>query len=313
MEEFLIDMDTDGKRLDVVLSEKYIDLSRSHFQKLIKDNKILVNNSSVKPSYICSVDDVVMLLEVAPQPVLIEPEDIFLDILYEDKDILVVNKPKGMVVHPGNGHSSGTLVNAIMYHCKDDLSGINGEIRPGIVHRIDKDTTGSLVICKNDIAHIFLAEKIKKHDIDRIYLGIVKGSNIPQNGTIDKPIGRDPKNRIKMAVNEKNGKPAVTHYVKLSEQGDYSLLAFRLETGRTHQIRVHMSYLGYPLLGDEVYGAKQTKFHLQGQCLHAYKLGFIHPTAKEYMAFYAPIPEYFLHLLDVLGLEFDYKDLDLKI
>ena len=310
MEEFLIEMEQDEQRIDAVLAERFRDLSRSHFQKLIKDGKILVNGETVKPSYKCCVDDSVTLYEFEPKPVEITPEDIPLDILYEDEDILVLNKPKNMVVHPGNGHLTGTLVNAIMYHCKDDLSGINGEIRPGIVHRIDKDTTGSLVICKNDKAHIFLADKMKDHDIDRIYLGIVKGNHILDSGTVDEPIGRDPKNRIKMAVNRKNGKPAKTHYVKLAEHDGYALMAFRLETGRTHQIRVHMAHLGHPLLGDEVYGAKQSKFKLQGQCLHAYKLGFIHPTSKEYMAFYAPIPEYFAHLTDVLHLEYDLSNLE---
>ena len=310
MEEFLVEIDQDDKRIDAVLAENYPDLSRSHFQKLIKDGKIKVNGEMVKPSYKCCVDDVVALDEFEPKPVEIVPEDIPLDILYEDSDILVVNKPKDMVVHPGNGHLTGTLVNAIMFHCKEDLSGINGEIRPGIVHRIDKDTTGSLVICKNDKAHIYLADKMKDHDIDRIYLGIVNGNNIPNSGIVDEPIGRDPKNRIKMAVNPKNGKPARTHYVKLSECDGYALMAFRLETGRTHQIRVHMAYLGHSLLGDDVYGLKHSKFKLQGQCLHAYKLGFLHPSSKEYMAFYAPIPEYFSHLMDVLHLEYDFSKLE---
>lgn len=310
MEEFLIEIDQDDVRIDAVLAERFPDLSRSHFQKLIKEGKILVNGEIVKPSYKCCVDDAVRLFDIEPKPVEIVPEDIPLDILYEDKDVLVVNKPKGMVVHPGNGHLSGTLVNAIMFHCKEDLSGINGEIRPGIVHRIDKDTTGSLVICKNDKAHIFLADKMKNHDIDRIYLGIVKGNRINDSGFIDEPIGRDPKNRIKMAINRKNGKRACTHYVKLAENDDYALMAFRLETGRTHQIRVHMAHLGWPLLGDEVYGPKQSKFSLQGQCLHAYKLGFEHPTTKEYMGFYAPVPEYFSHLTKVLHIEYDLKDLE---
>ncbi len=313
MEDFQIEIDEDNNRIDAVLAERYPDLSRSHFQKLIKEGKILVNGDKVKPSYKCCVDDSVTLYDFEPKPVEIVAEDIPLDILYEDSDILVVNKPKDMVVHPGNGHLSGTLVNAIMFHCKEDLSGINGEIRPGIVHRIDKDTTGSLVICKNDKSHIFLADKMKDHDIDRIYLGIVKGNHILEKGIVDEPIGRDPKNRIKMAVNHKNGKPACTHYVKLCENDGYALMAFRLETGRTHQIRVHMAHLGYPLLGDEVYGPKQSKFKLQGQCLHAYKLGFEHPSSKEYKAFYAPIPEYFSHLLDVLHLEFDLNELETLI
>jgi 23S rRNA pseudouridine1911/1915/1917 synthase len=278
---------------------------------LIKEERVWVNDKVItKPSFSLSAYDQIVF-EVPDQIMPdIKPENIPLDILYEDDDLMVINKPNGMVVHPAPGHYEGTLVNAIMYHCKDDLSGINGEIRPGIVHRIDKDTTGSLVICKNDKAHIFLADKMKDHDIDRIYLGIVKGNHILDSGTVDEPIGRDPKNRIKMAVNRKYGKPAKTHYVKLAEHDGYALMAFRLETGRTHQIRVHMAHLGHPLLGDEVYGAKQSKFKLQGQCLHAYKLGFIHPTSKEYMAFYAPIPEYFAHLTDVLHLEYDLSNLE---
>ncbi len=313
MERFLIEMEQDGMRIDACLADRYPELSRSHFQKLIKENNVLVNEKSVKPSYTCTVDDEITMLQVEPKPVEIVPEDIPLDVIYEDSDILVVNKPKDMVVHPANGHLSGTLVNAILFHCKEDLSGINGEIRPGIVHRIDKDTTGSLVICKNDKSHIFLAEKMKVHDIDRIYLGIVKGSHINDSGIVNEPIGRDPNNRLKMAVNLKNGKEAVTHYVKLKEYDGYALMAFRLETGRTHQIRVHMAHIGCPLLGDEVYAPKQSKFKLNGQCLHAYKLGFEHPTKKEYMAFYAPIPDYFSHLMDVLHLEYDFKELEAVI
>ncbi|MCR5546384.1 MAG: RluA family pseudouridine synthase [Lachnospiraceae bacterium] len=312
MEEIIIDIENDQKRLDVILAEFYSDLSRSHFQKLIKDGEILVNGEKKKPSYKCQVDDVVSVGDIEAKPVEILPEDIPLDILYEDEDLLVVNKPKNMVVHPAPGHPSGTLVNAIMYHCGDSLSGINGEIRPGIVHRIDRDTTGSLVICKNDTAHISLAKQMKDHSVNRIYLGIVIGSNLPDEGMVDAPIGRDPKDRIKMAINERNGKNAITHYKTLAQNEGYGLMAFRLETGRTHQIRVHMASLGYPLLGDEVYGPKKCPFKLEGQSLHAYKLGFIHPGTDEYLECNAPIPEYFSHLLDVLHLpkpNLDDKDL----
>lgn len=314
MEEIIIDLDNDQKRLDVILAENYAELSRSHFQKLIKEGEILVNGEIKKPSYKCQVDDVLTIKDIDAKPVEIVAENIPLDILYEDEDVLVVNKPKDMVVHPAPGHPGKTLVNAIMYHCGDSLSGINGEIRPGIVHRIDKDTTGSLVICKNDAAHISLANQMKTHSVNRVYLGIVSGKNIPQKGTVDAPIGRDPKDRIKMAINEKNGKPAVTHFVRLCESNGYGLMAFRLETGRTHQIRVHMASLGFPLLGDEIYGPKKCPFHLQGQCLHAFKLGFIHPRKGEYMEYNAPIPPYFLHLLEVLhlkdGVDFESVGLD---
>ena len=230
----------------------------------------------------------------------IEPEDIPLDILYEDNDVLVVNKPKGMVVHPSAGHYSGTLVNAIMYHCKDSLSGINGEIRPGIVHRIDMDTTGSLIVCKNDESHVAIAEQIKEHSCNRIYVGIVCGNVKEDEGTIDAPIGRHPVDRKKMAINEKNGKPAVTHYKVLKRFGKYTYMQFKLETGRTHQIRVHMASIGHPLLGDELYSKNCPFKHLQGQTLHARTIGFIHPRTKEYMEFSAPLPKYFDDLLQKL-------------
>ena len=307
MEEILVDIENDQKRLDVLLAEHYSDLSRSHIQKMIKANHIKVNDKVQKPSYLCNVDDVIYVDEIEAKPVEIIPEDIPLEVLYEDEDVLVVNKPKNMVVHPAPGHSSGTLVNAIMFHCGDSLSGINGEIRPGIVHRIDKNTTGSLVICKNDVAHISLAEQMKEHSVNRVYLGIVCGNQIPESGTIEAPIGRDPKDRIKMAINEKNGKEAVTHYRMLCAVKDYALMEFRLETGRTHQIRVHMASLGFPLLGDDIYGRSKCPFKLEGQCLHAYRIGFIHPKSGEYIECNAPIPEYFIHLLDILKM--DYKDI----
>ena len=227
-------------------------------------------------------------------------EDIPLDILYEDEDLLVVNKPKGMVVHPAPGHLSGTLVNAVMFHCKDSLSGINGELRPGIVHRIDRDTTGSLIVCKNDIAHNHIAEQIKEHSVNRIYRGIVVGTVSDEEGTIHAPIGRHPIDRKKMSINERNGKDAITHYRVLKRFDKYTYMEFKLETGRTHQIRVHMASIGHPLLGDEVYGTKKCPFHLEGQTLHAAIIGFIHPTTGEYIEVEAPLPEYFQHLLHIL-------------
>ena len=229
------------------------------------------------------------------------PEDIPLDILYEDDDVLIVNKPKGMVVHPSAGHSSGTLVNAIMYHCKESLSGINGVIRPGIVHRIDRDTTGSLIVCKNDESHVSIAKQIKEHSCNRIYEGIVIGTLPEAEGTIEGPIGRHPIDRKKMAINEKNGKPAITHYKVLAYLNGFTYVQFKLETGRTHQIRVHMASIGHPLLGDELYNGKNSRFkQLQGQTLHAKNIGFAHPKTGEYKEFEAPLPEYFVKLLQQL-------------
>ena len=228
------------------------------------------------------------------------PEDIPLDILYEDEYVLVVNKPKGMVVHPSAGHYSGTLVNAVMAHCHGNLSGINGIMRPGIVHRIDKDTTGALLVCKNDASHRDLAEQLKEHSIKRRYRAVVSGNLKEDQGVIDAPIGRHPVDRKKMAVNYKNGKEAVTHYKVLERFGNATYVECRLETGRTHQIRVHMTSIGHPLLGDEVYGSGKNPYHLQRQALHAMVLGFVHPATGEYMEFTAPLPEYFVKLLFTL-------------
>lgn len=289
-----------GKRLDQVLAEEVSDHSRSYFKDLIENEFVTVNGIQVKPSFKCSAGDRIDLIMPDPETVNIEPENIPLDIYYEDDDLLVVNKPKGMVVHPSPGHINGTLVNAVMYHCQGNLSGINGKMRPGIVHRIDKDTTGLLIICKNDSAHQCIAAQLKEHSIKRIYTAICF-DNIPEDqGTVDAPIGRNPADRKKMAVNWKNGRNAVTHYKVLERFGRYTLLQCRLETGRTHQIRVHMAYIHHPILGDQVYGPERQPFNLEGQCLHAGTIGFIHPATGEYMEFTAPLPEYFQNLLEKL-------------
>lgn len=289
-----------GVRIDRCLSDKYGDLSRSYLQKLLKDQGVTVNGKIVKANYKLQAGDLVQTTVPDLSEPDILPENIPLDILYEDDDVLVVNKPKGMVVHPANGHTSGTLVNAIMYHCQGNLSGINGVMRPGIVHRIDKDTTGALLVCKNDTAHRDLAQQLKDHTIKRRYRAIVSGNLKEDEGTVEGPIGRHPVDRKKMAINYKNGKDAVTHYKVLERFGNATYIECRLETGRTHQIRVHMTSLGHPLLGDEIYGSGKNPYHLQGQTLHAMVLGFVHPRTGEYMEFSAPLPEYFLNLLEKL-------------
>ena len=300
-EEFEVQTEQEGERLDKYLSIIYPDISRSFFQKLIKEDGVLVNDRPEKANYRIKTDDLITVSIPDAVETAIVAEDIPLDILYEDSDILIVNKPKGMVVHPSAGHYSGTLVNAVMYHCKDSLSGINGEIRPGIVHRIDMDTTGSLIICKNDESHVKIAKQIKEHSVNRIYEGIVCGNVKDDEGTIEGAIGRNPKERKKMAINEANGKPAVTHYKVLRRFGNYTYMQFKLETGRTHQIRVHMASIGHPLLGDALYGPAKCPFkNLQGQTLHAKTIGFIHPRTNEYMEFSAPLPEYFENLLKKL-------------
>lgn len=293
---FELEAEYEGERLDKYLSILYPEQSRSFFQKLIKDGHVLVNDTPEKANYRLRVEDLISVTipDAVETPIL--PENIPLDILYEDDDLLVVNKPKGMVVHPSAGHYTGTLVNAIMYHCKDSLSGINGEIRPGIVHRIDMDTTGSLIVCKNDESHIFIAEQIKEHSVTRKYRGIVYGGVSDDEGTIDAPIGRHPTDRKKMAI-VPNGKPAVTHYRVLQRFERYTYMEFQLETGRTHQIRVHMASIGHPLLGDAVYSSGKSPFHLQGQTLHAMTIGFIHPATREYLEITAPLPDYFEKIL----------------
>ena len=301
MESFEVEAEQEGERLDKFLSIIYPEFSRAFFQKLIKSKQVSVNETPQKASYCVKIDDIVTVDIPDAVETTIEPENIPLDILYEDDDVLIVNKPKGMVVHPSAGHYSGTLVNAIMYHCKDTLSGINGEIRPGIVHRIDMDTTGSLIVCKNDEAHVNIAQQIKEHSVNRIYVGIVCGNVKEDSGTVEGAIGRHPIERKKMAINEKNGKPAITHYKVLERFKNYTYMQFKLETGRTHQIRVHMASIGHPLLGDTLYSSGRSPFkHLQGQCLHAKTIGFIHPKTGEYMEYSAPLPEYFEKLLCLL-------------
>lgn len=289
-----------GQRVDRQLSELMPELSRSYIQKLLKEGMVLANGKPVKANYKLNGKEELTVTIPDAAELDIEPENIPLDILYEDEDLLVVNKPKGMVVHPAAGHYSGTLVNALMYHCGRDLSGINGVLRPGIVHRIDKDTTGSVIACKNDKAHRCIAEQLKEHSINRRYRAICFGELNQEEGTIDQPIGRHPNDRKKMAVNHQNGKRAVTHYRVLQRFQGYTYIECVLETGRTHQIRVHMASIGHPLLGDEVYSNRKSPFKLQGQTLHAKTLGFIHPTTGEYLEIDAPLPEYFEHLLTVL-------------
>lgn len=302
MEQFTyqIGLGEDDERLDKWISSALPDLSRSYIQKCIKSDDLLVNGKPQKASYRLRVDDeIVFHIPEAVEPD-IAAENISLDILYEDADVLVVNKPKGMVVHPAPGHYSGTLVNAVMYHCKGNLSGINGVLRPGIVHRIDRDTTGSLIICKNDHAHNVIAAQLKEHSITRKYRAIVCGVIASDHGTVQAPIGRDPKERKRMAVNEINGKPAVTHYKVLQRFKGYTYIECQLETGRTHQIRVHMASIGYPLLGDEVYGSRKSFHRTEGQTLHAMVIGFMHPSTGGYTEVTAPLPEYFEHLLHIL-------------
>ncbi len=287
-------------RIDRYLAEKCPEFSRSYLQKLLKEQAVFVNGKPVKANYKIQPETEICLEIPDMEPLDIKPEAIPLDILYEDDYLLVVNKPKGMVVHPAAGHTEGTLVNAVMAHCGDRLSGINGVLRPGIVHRIDKDTTGALLICKEDSVHRDLAEQLKEHSIKRRYRAIVAGNLKDDVGTVEGPIGRHPTDRKKMAINSKNGKPAVTHYKVLERFGQYTYIECRLETGRTHQIRIHMTSIGHPLLGDTVYGSSKNPFHLQGQTLHAMVLGFVHPVTGEYMEFTAPLPDYFLKLLEKL-------------
>lgn len=299
---FQVELPTEeGMRLDSFLANKLPEFSRSMLQKAVKEEQVLVNQKKSKCSYKVMLQDEIQFQVPNMKEPNILPENIPLDILYEDSDIIVVNKPKEMVVHPAPGHYSGTLVNALLYHCKDSLSGINGVMRPGIVHRIDQNTTGALVVCKNDLAHRAIAEQLAVHSITRTYHAIVYHNLNETEGMVDAPIGRNPYNRKKMAINEKNGKRAVTHYRVLDALNhQYNYIACNLETGRTHQIRVHMASIGHPILGDDIYGPAKCPFALTGQTLHAKTLGFIHPTTKKYVEFDAPLPEYFQDLLKKL-------------
>ena len=302
MKELLIDVtqDFEGERIDKYLSRLVTDSSRSAIQKLIESGSVKVNGSQVSKNYKVSADDEILMLQGELKTLDAEPENIPLDIVYEDSDLLVVNKPRGMVVHPAPGNYSGTLVNALLYHCKDSLSGINGVLRPGIVHRIDKDTSGLLIVAKNDKAHIGLAEQIKEHSFTREYNAVVCGHLKEYEGTVCAPIGRNPKDRKKMCVTENNSKNAVTHYKVINEYEGYSHISLRLETGRTHQIRVHMAYIGHPVAGDFVYGNDKKSAYLKGQCLHAIKIGFVHPITNEYLEFNSELPDYFKEFLNRL-------------
>lgn len=296
--QFQADPAEAGTRLDVFLAGTMAEMTRSHVQKLIEEGRVTVNGDAAKGNRKLKAGDSIVCDVPDPKPAEITAEEIPLDILYEDDDVILVNKPKGMVVHPAAGHESGTLVNALMFHCGDRLSGINGILRPGIVHRIDRDTTGVLVICKNDAAHLSLAEQLKEHSITRKYRAIVSGVLKGDEGTVDSPIARDPKDRKKMKCGMPDGRRAVTHYRVLRRFRNCTYIECQLETGRTHQIRVHMASIGHPVLGDQVYGAAKNPYHLEGQTLHAMVLGFRHPRTGEYMEFTAPLPAYFSKLLE---------------
>ncbi len=298
--KIIIDEKDNGKRIDSFLYSVETDLSRSMIQKLIKNKNITVNKESTKSSYKVKIGDIIEIQKIKPQKVEIKAQNIPLDILYEDNDIIVINKPKGMVVHPANGNYDKTLVNAIMSICKDSLSGIGGEIRPGIVHRLDKNTSGAIIIAKNDKAHIRLSEQLKNHEIKKIYIALVRGI-IPENeATINLPISRDVRDRKKMAVNEK-GKESITHFKVLNRfKNKYTLIEINLETGRTHQIRVHLSYIGYPIIGDDVYSNGKNEWNIEGQCLHAKSLDFLHPITKKPIHVEAKMPDYFEKILKEL-------------
>ena len=305
MKEYIVSQEEKGKRLDTYIPSVDTDITRTSAQRLIEDGNILVNGKNAKVSYKIQENDKISVEIPKPKQIELKAQDIPIEIIYEDSDIIVVNKPKGMVVHPANGNPDGTLVNAIMAICKDSLSGIGGEIRPGIVHRIDKDTSGLLIVAKNDNAHVKMSEQIKSHEVKKTYIALVRGVFKENEATIDMPIGRSTSDRKKMAVN-KNGKDAITHIKVLKRFDKYTLLQVNIETGRTHQIRVHLSHIGYPIVGDYTYSNGKNEFDVVGQCLHAQKLEFKHPITQKYMCLEAELPQYFKDILDKL------KDREIK-
>lgn len=305
MKEYIVSQEEKGKRLDTYISSANTDITRTSAQRLIEDGNILVNGKNVKVSYKIQENDKILVEIPEPKQIELKAQNIPIEIIYEDSDIIVVNKPKGMVVHPANGNPDGTLVNAIMAICKDSLSGIGGEIRPGIVHRIDKDTSGLLIVAKNDNAHVKMSEQIKNHEVKKTYIALVRGVFKENEATIDMPIGRSTSDRKKMAVN-KNGKNAITHIKVLKRFDKYTLLQVNIETGRTHQIRVHLSHIGYPIVGDYTYSNGKNEFDVIGQCLHAQKLEFKHPITQKDMCLEAELPQYFKDILDKL------KDREIK-
>ena len=305
MKEYIVSQEEKGKRLDAYIPSVDLDITRTSAQRLIEDGNILVNGKNAKVSYKIQENDKISVEIPKPKQIELKAQDIPIEIVYEDSDIIVVNKPKGMVVHPANGNPDGTLVNAIMAICKDSLSGIGGEIRPGIVHRIDKDTSGLLIVAKNDNAHVKMSEQIKNHEVKKTYIALVRGIFKENEATIDMPIGRSTSDRKKMAVN-KNGKNAITHIKVLKRFDKYTLLQVNIETGRTHQIRVHLSHIGYPIVGDYTYSNGKNEFDVVGQCLHAQKLEFKHPITQKYMCLEAELPQYFKDILDKL------KDREIK-
>ncbi|MEE1011127.1 MAG: RluA family pseudouridine synthase [Acutalibacteraceae bacterium] len=296
-----VDKDSEGERLDRILSNVLCDYSRSFIQNLFSDGLVICKNKAVTKSFKPKNGDIIEFTVPEPKEISLEAENIPLEIMYEDDDLLVVNKPRGMVVHPAPGNYDSTLVNALLWHCKGNLSGINGVIRPGIVHRIDKDTSGLLLVAKNDNAHVSLSSQISVHSLDREYRAVIHGRLKEPVGVVDAPIGRNPNDRKKMCVTNQNSKNAVTHYEVLEEYKDFSFIRLKLETGRTHQIRVHMAYLGHPVAGDPVYGPKNGVSSLNGQCLHAGLLGFIHPSTGEHIIVEAPLPDYFKDFLRRIG------------
>ena len=305
MKEYIVSQEEKGKRLDTYIPSVDTDITRTSAQRLIEDGNILVNGKNAKVSYKIQENDKISVEIPEPKQIELKAQNIPIEIIYEDSDIIVVNKPKGMVVHPANGNPDGTLVNAIMAICKDSLSGIGGEIRPGIVHRIDKDTSGLLIVAKNDNAHVKMSEQIKNHEVKKTYIALVRGVFKENEATIDMPIGRSPSDRKKMVVN-KNGKNAITHIKVLKRFDKYTLLRVNIETGRTHQIRVHLSHIGYPIVGDYTYSNGKNEFDVIGQCLHAQKLEFKHPITQKDMCLEAELPQYFKDILDKL------KDREIK-